>query len=54
MAAVNAAHADVTAFTAGLATRVQTHSRRVAEAGRRYASNEADSADAMGASRGVV
>lgn len=49
VAAVNVAHADVTAFTAGLADRVQAHSRRVAEAGRRYASNEADSADAMAA-----
>lgn len=49
VAAVNVAHADVTAFTARLADRVQAHSRRVAEAGRRYASNEADSANAMAA-----
>lgn len=54
VAAVNVAHADVTAFTAGLANRVQAHSRRVAEAGRRYTSNEADSADAMAAVAAVA
>jgi hypothetical protein len=42
-AAVNAAHADVTAFKAALATRVGTHATHVAEADTRYIANEADS-----------
>jgi len=48
-AAVNAAHADVTAFTAALATRVGTRATRVVEASNRYIANEADSANEMAA-----
>ncbi|HWF27713.1 MAG TPA: hypothetical protein VG327_04925 [Mycobacterium sp.] len=48
-AAVTAAHADVTAFTAALATRVGTHAAHVAEADTRYIANEADSATEMAA-----
>jgi hypothetical protein len=42
--AVNAAHADVAAFTTGLAARVGVRATRVAEADTRYIANEADSA----------
>ena len=41
-AAVSAAHADVTAFTAALAKRVGTRATRVVEADGRYIANEAD------------
>ncbi|HWF29997.1 MAG TPA: hypothetical protein VG327_16785 [Mycobacterium sp.] len=47
--AVTAAHADVTAFTAALATRVGTHATHVAEADTRYIITEADSATEMAA-----
>ncbi len=43
-AAVNAAHAGITAFTAGLAARVGTHSIHVGEANASYLANEADAA----------
>lgn len=46
-AAVNIAHADVMAFTAALAGRVQTHATSVTEADGRYTLNEADAADEM-------
>ncbi|MEB3983513.1 hypothetical protein OQ968_19865 [Mycobacterium sp. 663a-19] len=46
-AAVNVAHADVTAFTAALAARVGTHSPHVGEANAGYLANEAQSADEM-------
>lgn len=48
-AAVNAAHADITAFTTALATRVGTHAIRVAEADTHYLTNEADSANELAA-----
>jgi hypothetical protein len=48
-AAVNAAHADITAFTTALATRVGTHAIRVAEADTHYLANEADSANELAA-----
>ena len=47
--AVNAAHADVTAFTAALATRVGARATHVTEADSRYIANEADSANEMAA-----
>lgn len=43
-AAVNAAHADVTAFTTALAARVGDHSARVVAADNLYVANEAGSA----------
>jgi hypothetical protein len=43
-AAVNCAHADVTAFTAALATRVGTRTAHVVEADAHYVANEADAA----------
>jgi|ERR1700758_4831409 len=46
-AAVDAAHADITAFSAALATRVGTRAIHVAEADTRYIANEADSANEM-------
>jgi hypothetical protein len=46
---VNAAHADITAFTTALATRVGTHAIRVAEADTHYLANEADSANELAA-----
>jgi hypothetical protein len=49
VAAVNAAHADVAAFTAGLAARVSTRTTCVAEADTRYIANEADSANRLAA-----
>jgi hypothetical protein len=47
--AVNAAHADVTALTAALATRVGARATHVTEADSRYIANEADSANEMAA-----
>jgi hypothetical protein len=41
--AVNAAHADVTAFTAALATQVESRATHVAEADTLYIANEAAS-----------
>jgi hypothetical protein len=52
-AAVNAAHADITAFTAALATRVSVRAARVAEADTHYIANEADSATELAAVAGV-
>jgi hypothetical protein len=46
-AAVSAAHADIAAFTAALATPVGTRATRVAEADTRYVANDADSAGEM-------
>jgi hypothetical protein len=43
-AAVDAAHADIMAFTAALATQISTRATHVAEADARYIANEADSA----------
>ncbi|MEY8015691.1 hypothetical protein [Mycobacterium servetii] len=48
-AAVNAAHADVAAFTAGLAARICVRAVHVAEADSRYVANEADSAHELAA-----
>jgi hypothetical protein len=48
-AAVNGAHADVTAFTAALLARVGTRAAQVVEADTRYIANEADSANEMAA-----
>jgi hypothetical protein len=48
-AAVNAVHADVGAFTAELATRVDTRAKQVADANTRYVANEADSANKLAA-----
>jgi hypothetical protein len=48
-AAVTAAHVDVAAFTAGLATRVGGYATRVGEAVATYLSNEADAAQSMAA-----
>jgi hypothetical protein len=50
---VNAAHANVTAFTAALATRVSVRAGRVADAETRYIRNEADSAQELAAVTGV-
>jgi hypothetical protein len=41
--AVNAAHADITAFTVALATRVENRATHVAEADTRYIANETGS-----------
>jgi hypothetical protein len=46
-AAVDAAHADITAFTAVLAGRVSVRADHVAEADNRYLTNEADSANEL-------
>ena len=46
-AAVEAAHADIAAFTASLSTRVGARATHVCEADPRYVANEADSADEM-------
>lgn len=46
-AAVAAAHADVTAFTAALAIRVGGHATRIGEADAAYLANEADAAQTM-------
>jgi hypothetical protein len=48
-AAVNAAHADITAFTAALAARVGVRATHVAEADTRYIANEADSSNELAA-----
>ena len=48
-AAVNAAHVDITAFTAALAARVGTHSTHVGEANAGYLANEAESANDLAA-----
>jgi hypothetical protein len=48
-AAVAAAHAEVTAFTAALAARVGTHGTHVSEADARYVANEADAANELSA-----
>jgi hypothetical protein len=48
-AAVNAAHADVTAFTAALATQVENRATHVAEADTRYNANEAVSTTELAA-----
>ena len=45
--AVNAAQADVAAFTGGLAARVGVRAAHVAEADSRYVANEADSANLL-------
>jgi hypothetical protein len=47
--AVNAAHADITAFTAALATHVSARAAHVAGADTRYIANEADSAKELAA-----
>jgi hypothetical protein len=44
---VNAAHADITAFTAALVTRVGTRATHIAQANTRYIANEADSANKL-------
>ena len=49
VAAVNAAHVDVAAFTAGLAARVGVHATGVARADSRYLAQEAASASALAA-----
>ena len=48
-AAVNAAHADITAFTAALAARVSSRATHVGEADTRYLANETDSARELAA-----
>ncbi|OMC26817.1 hypothetical protein A5739_19330 [Mycobacterium colombiense] len=48
-AAVNFAHADVTAFTAALVSRVQARAARVITGDGHYASNETGSANEMSA-----
>jgi hypothetical protein len=48
-AAVNAAHVDVAAFTAGLAARVGEHASGVAQADTRYLAQEAASSTALAA-----
>ncbi|MDM4141474.1 MULTISPECIES: hypothetical protein [Mycobacterium] len=45
--AVNAAHADVTVFTAALAARVGSTATHVSEADRRYLANENRSANQL-------
>jgi hypothetical protein len=47
--AVNAAHAQIAAFTAALAARVGVRATHVAEADTRYIANEADSANQLAA-----
>lgn len=47
--AVDTAHADVTAFTAGLAARVGLHATGVVNADNRYLAQEAASAGALAA-----
>lgn len=47
--AVNDAHVDVAAFTAGLAARVGMHATGVAEADSRYLAQEASSATQLAA-----
>ena len=48
-AAVDAAHADVAAFTAGLAARVSGHAGGVGQADASYLAQEAESASALSA-----
>lgn len=48
-AAVVAAHGDAAAFVHALAMQVRDHATQVVEAGRSYLSNEANSADELGA-----
>lgn len=48
-AAVNAAHANVTAFTAALASQVESRATHVAVAHTYYVANEADSATELAA-----
>ncbi len=48
-AAVDTAHADITAFTAALAARVGTRATHVAQADTRYLANEAHSANELAA-----
>lgn len=47
--AVNAAHADITAFTAALASQVDNRATRVTEADTRYIANEADATTQLAA-----
>jgi len=49
IAAVDTAHADITAFTAALATRVDARATRVTEADTRYMSTEVDSINRLAA-----
>jgi hypothetical protein len=49
-AAVEAARADIRAFTAALATRVGAHALHLANADARYVAKEADSANQLAAS----
>ncbi|ETZ49797.1 hypothetical protein L838_1903 [Mycobacterium avium MAV_120709_2344] len=46
---MNAAHADVTAFTAALASQVESRATHVAVAHTYYVANEADSATELAA-----
>ena len=48
-AAVNAAHADVTAFTAALVARVSARAARVADTDTRYIATEAESSKELAA-----
>jgi len=48
-AAIDAAHADVAAFTAGLAGRVSGHADGVSQADASYLAQEAESASALSA-----
>lgn len=48
-AAVNAAHTDITAFTAALATQVGARATAVTAADTRYVANEANSANELAA-----
>ena len=52
-AAVNAAHADITAFTAALAAHASVRAAHVTQANTRYLTNEADSATELAAVTGV-
>jgi len=47
-AAVTAAHADITAFTAALAGRIRTRATGVAQADTGYVAHEAHSAEELG------
>ena len=47
--AVSAGHVDVAVFTAELASRVDVHARRVADANSRFTANEVRSADDLAA-----
>lgn len=52
-AAVNAAHGDIAAFTAGLATRVSVRAAHVSDANTGYLVREADSAQELAAVTGI-